>query len=619
MDNEEQYKIPDWNEEDAKDMMPSADDAWSSMEQLLDKEMPITTDANTPKGNGGVDIGKWLIGLAAVTLVSVLFLMLQRSDTSTDKKVENQSNHKSAKNNTDEQVINTDEKNKEDERITQSKNDKNQPTTINTKADNKDIISKQQQQSQDKEQVKDADHSAIAKTNSTPLKKDNDLKIEGQQNATKNNQGKKFGLNKRTDKGIVAPDKPVGNLSDKAKLKKEKANGVDLKPKNEQNKNIIVKPTTDKPLKESIDKTTGSNNNSGQPVSDKNTIINNQTANAGDNNPDSIQKIRTENNLASAQQNDSSHIEKNLSDVSGDNTIIDSAEIARERKKFTNPFNAVIASNSNEHPLTSNEMKPFKTKNRDLKSNTKIKAPSKNLLQNGGKAEWLYGLQINPSLPVQNSGYYTTSSDGSKSSLINHFFPGAYLGIRPIGKNKKPSRSQFMLDVNPFYSETMPGTLFLQKADSTREILDSGFVKITRNNAQSSFVKISAVNAGISWQYFINSHFTAGISLRGNFVTGALVNNVSSSLSLLNINGFDSVVNRTSSDSLYKATTADRSLLRSSQLWLMPEFVYHTNAWQFGLRGGLPLNSLNKSPLATNNFPFQAQLFIRFNLGYKKR
>lgn len=627
MDNEEQYKIPDWEIPDAKSLIPPADDAWSSMEQLLDKEMPILTDAPKPKGSAWGGSKLWLMGLIAIAVVSVLFILLQPTDTftkeTTDKSsVKKNTNENSAQNNQrviDETANTTDSINKGTKEASQTGVDSNQQGVTSQPVDT-DLAATPNKSEATAEQPGNGNTPADIKT-ATDSKKTNDLNNAVQDKTVKNKPGTQTALSKASNKNGIASDKLKGKqIADNTQLKKDKSNVIDSKLKDAGNKNVVVKPKGDDPLKEPGEKAIESDSALKQPDTNKNKVTDKQNTDAGILIQDSIQKSQTAKDRVSEQSNDSSQSVKNAMETSGNNLLSDSTAVAAEQKKFTNPFNAVINLDSNAHKQINTDIKPAQTKTRDLSKGRGTKAPPKNSNKSGINTEWLYGLQLNPALPLQNSSFYTRSLDGTNGSIFNHLFPGAFVGIRPMGQNKKHSRSQFMLDINPFFSESIPGSLFLQKADSTRVVIDSsGIIRITRNNTESNFVKINAVNAGISWQYFISSHFTAGISLRGNFVTGALVNNLSNSLRLLNINGFDSIISRTNFDTLYKAGGAERNLLRSAQWWLMPEIVYHTNAWQFGLRGGLPLNAINKSPLATNNYPFQAQLFIRFNLGYKRK
>ena len=370
----------------------------------------------------------------------------------------------------------------------------------------------------------------------------------GKNNALRNNDASQIKI--QNNAASTTADNLQTGKNDISKIKNDKANTTDNNAPNINNSNTVPGNTQD-------------NNNNGQPD-----ISNGgQNANAGALLNDSLKNTNSplnnsvNNNAASSNNNSST----NTANTAAGNT----APVKSTNTKAKNKGNSSAAKKTN---------------------------------GNGAGIDVDAGLQLNPVLPITGNGY-SYNLNGSVAPYTN-FIPGVYLSL-----NK--GKSVFTADINPWHVNYLSGKSFYDSTAIVQRTDDSGHVFFHSVNTNKSFLKIFSFNAGLSCDYQISDHLSAGLSLRGNFGINALVRKSgyidSTGLPRVNL-----------TDSFYKATNGELSLLSKSQFWLMPQLIYTTGRWQFGLRAGLPINKISLNALNTPKYPFNAELLIRFNLNKKK-
>ena len=632
----------DMNQHYIPDNIPPVDDAWDKMKSMLDAEMP-DSGGGASGGGKGTGAGKPFRGsnlfwggiIALLTVTGVYYFSSKKDDNISSNTASTETIGKDVKtgneqsNNNNEQNIVDDDSQKingENKKINTADNSGKQSAingndSLNRKAADAVVAGNNDNK---KSKAGIVDKSTEPQTGNSSLKNNASNKISSDsKTVTKSN------INNSNKSLIKANDKTKQGLaSDKLSTQKNGSVQAAIKDsKRDKQKNKIV-----------------GNKNSGQQNS--NSVLQNdiavqkKTANRNNNTPSDSQKSNNDDNVL--KSDDKSDKTKNDKQADADNNIADNNNTTLNNTQQTgndkndnsknvltdtgNKSNININgsgdtannntspgnNNNNDQNVTNSNSPQLNTSNAGNSNaagtnanagktnSTKGNAKGKGNSGKGAGIDIDAGLQLNPVLPITGNGY-SYNLNGSVAPYTN-FIPGAYLGVN-LGK------SVLTLDINPWHVNYLSGKPFY---DSTRTvtIIDSGISKTFSVNNNKSFLKTFSFNAGIGWDYKISDHFSAGLSLRGNFGINALVRSSGYS---------DSTGVRVNfTDSFYKAGSGDLSLLSKSQFWLMPQFMYTTGRWQFGLRAGMPLNKISLNALNTPKYPFNAELLIRFNLNKKR-
>lgn len=555
----------DINKQFIPENIPPADDAWQHMKQLLDAEMP--TESIPPGGSSGggkkfLFGGKWFIAalIGLVVLTGIYYLSSNNKDKNINREV----------------TANDEAKNSEIQKTTDD----------NQSSNNNDLISKKNNNAiQSNDATKDKSSQSISDV-------DNNKKNDAVLNAVKNIPSKKAG--KRTKTEIVKTDdnKSKGNNSTtvSAKENKQKQNLKPSKPKNNFSSKIDTKNNSSNKADRNKT-TTGLQTNQQQNMNADATSsvykydINNFSTNNADANNSDVKNSLAGN--SSQQSGANGDLTKDTITDKGYATLSANPRITLpgalpDTGKINSNLNTDAQGNSSEILGTA--------------APAKKKSASKSI-----NADVDFGLQLNPVLPINGGNSYSNNLKGDVAPYVN-FIPGVYLSLN----NKK---SNISFEINPWHVNYFSPKTFYENTIRDTVIIDS-FINVQTTNTSKSFLKTFSFNAGISYNHKINNHLSAGLSLRGNFGINGLVRQSGSFTG----NGLTTIF----PDSLYKAISADLKYLSKSQYWLMPQVLYTTGSWQFGLRGGMPLNKISLKALNTQQHPFNAEFLIRFNIGKKK-